>query len=90
VFVIEFKYEKIEKKRPKGQKGLKANDSLQRKKEVKKTPASMQNLALKAAKRAMAQIKKRGYAERYQLERRAVKLVGVGIAGRTNVAVLME
>jgi hypothetical protein len=38
----------------------------------------------------MTQIKERGYAERYQLEGRAVKLVGVGIAGRTDVAVLMD
>jgi hypothetical protein len=38
----------------------------------------------------MAQIKERGYAERYLQEGRKVKLLGVGIAQRTYVVVLME
>jgi hypothetical protein len=89
-FVIEFKYEKIEPELPEGQEGIQADAPAQAKKEVKKTAASGEELAQRAARRAMAQIKERGYAERYRLEGRAVKLVGVGIAERTDVAVLME
>jgi hypothetical protein len=92
-FVIEFKYEKIEPELPEGQEGqegIQADAPAQAKKEVKKTAASGEELAQRAARRAMAQIKEKGYAERYRLEGRAVKLVGVGIAERTDAAVLME
>jgi hypothetical protein len=55
-----------------------------------KKMAAGPKLALRAARRALSRMKKKGYAEGYLKEGRAVKMAGVGLAGRTYAAVLME
>jgi hypothetical protein len=89
-FVIEFKYEKFLPESSIGEDGFQASVAARERNEAKIADVSGQELAQRAAKRALAQIKGKGYAERYLQEGRAVKMVGVGIAGRTDVAVLTD
>ncbi|MDR3204834.1 MAG: PD-(D/E)XK nuclease domain-containing protein, partial [Deltaproteobacteria bacterium] len=70
VFVCEFKYEKLEPKETETIVALEARK---------------QALLLKAINKAKEQIEFKRYADRYKSEYRVVKLVAVGIVGRTDV-----
>jgi hypothetical protein len=84
IFVIEFKYkkidetekiDKIEEEKPKEIKGKKVSK------------ASIQKLLTEAIKEAKEQIESRGYDEKYISEGKEVHKVAIAIVGRTEVAV---